>query len=426
MKHNNLSMWIRSKNLFISGNEDSEKITHLCLDGGKFGIPQNLHGEFMDIYKKGMLNRNEKYYVCEVPTEVCRMYVDMDFIDNKVMNTAIIVKYTKAIQEVIEEYYGNFDILVCKNKSTEITKNKTKYTKTGVHLIWPELYVKQPNALKLSKLFVNKLKNIFGERHIENIWSDVIDSSVYNRKVPSLRMVGSRKISRNMKGEFVDSGRKYLPSVLFKKDGSQIKIGKNVKEIRPYLETCFLRVFEAETPWVKEIENCIGEIKTPSTNKKIHELKNNDSLVVEIENFINGLGVTGWDECSVRSVVKDKKFYTIKVDDTMYCMNKEDDHNSCGIYFVISEKGLKQRCFCRCDTTEGRVDGKCSDYSSKNFKIPPLLYSKLFGYTKQDMTKKRFSVDNCFPPFDLLEKHPIKYGSMLKNTIMFYDRKKDS
>jgi hypothetical protein len=62
-----------------------------------------------------------------------------------------------------------------------------------------------------------------------------------------------------------------------------------------------------------------------------------------------------------------------------YCMNLRNDHNSNNVYFVITKDGLRQKCFCRCDTLERRASGKCKDFVSKPFPLPEGLRYKLFG-----------------------------------------------
>ena len=66
--------------------------------------------------------------------------------------------------------------------------------------------------------------------------------------------------------------------------------------------------------------------------------------------------------------------------DCNFCMNVMKEHNNAGIYFQINKSGVCQRCFCKCDTVEGRLTGKrCSEYASQKFLLPPKLYKHFFG-----------------------------------------------
>ena len=415
MMYNKLSLWLREHNFFLKTGT-GERVTHLCLDGGQLNIPQDYHNEFLDMYKECFSNEEEKYYICEVPTEVSRMYVDMDFISETKIKLNEIVRMVKRIQETVSEYYEPKTIIICTTKSIRIEKNNKKMVKTGIHLIWPELYVKNLTALKLSKLFVKSMTSKFGEREAYNPWNDVIDSNVYNQKLPSLRMIGSRKVKREG-GDIVDVGRAYIPTDVIDERGNHVSITK--KDLPNYIGKSFIRVYEGETQWLKDIEN-IAQVNSVNTMDKKIKLANADELCSVVEDFITSRGIEPWEDITVRSVIKETSFYIIKVSDSMYCMNKQAEHASCGIYFIVHKDGMKQKCFCKCDTTENRLHGICSEYASEPFKLTKELKDKLFKDTK---SKKNvysgYNPDNSFPSFGLIKSSPDKFESMLANTINY-------
>jgi len=45
-----------------------------------------------------------------------------------------------------------------------------------------------------------------------------------------------------------------------------------------------------------------------------------------------------------------------------HCANLGRQHNSNTVYFVVTREGVSQRCYCRCETTEGRAFGLCRDF----------------------------------------------------------------
>lgn len=420
MMYNELNHWLRKNGLFMSQNEVGRDTTHLCMDGGRLSVPSDRHSEFMSMYKKCFSDKREKYYICEIPTKVSRMYVDMDIIDTTKIDERVIIIITQIIQSSIIEYFGEKDTIVCKSKHTNITKNDKKYIKTGIHLIWPDLYVSNMTALKLSKIFVKALTSSLGERPTYNPWNDVIDSNVYNQKLPSLRMVGSRKVKRDSSGQMVDVGRAYLPFAVVKQQDVLLVDENNLSE---YIDKSFIRVFESGSESLKELPNVALAATVNSIQKKAYNMKGADELCADIEEFISGCGVEQWECITVKSVIKEKLFYTVKVADTMYCLNKQAEHGRCGIYFVIFESGMIQKCFCKCDTTEGRVNGKCSDYSSKYFELGSSLARKLFINLKIKKDIKRYNPGNSFPSFKLLELDPEAFNIMLTNTVNFYDMK---
>lgn len=77
------------------------------------------------------------------------------------------------------------------------------------------------------------------------------------------------------------------------------------------------------------------------------------------------------------------RYYVIRTN-SRYCQNIEREHTSNGIYFVLNLTGLYQKCYCRCNTTEGRLSGlRCMDYHSKGVRVPDRLKEVLFPYTDE-------------------------------------------
>lgn len=64
-----------------------------------------------------------------------------------------------------------------------------------------------------------------------------------------------------------------------------------------------------------------------------------------------------------------------------YCQNVKREHNSNTIYFMASGRDgtVAQRCWCQCDTLEGRQEGYCKDYTSQSVKLPNDLIVLLFN-----------------------------------------------
>lgn len=62
-----------------------------------------------------------------------------------------------------------------------------------------------------------------------------------------------------------------------------------------------------------------------------------------------------------------------------WCGNIGRAHNSNNVYFQLTRAGVCQRCYCRCDTTEGRRHGLCKDYSSAVWPVPERVIDAFFG-----------------------------------------------
>jgi len=80
----------------------------------------------------------------------------------------------------------------------------------------------------------------------------------------------------------------------------------------------------------------------------------------------------------VHKVGSDGSSYFLARTDSAFCMNKSGEHNNNNIYFCITKKGLFQKCFCRCPTKEGRKHGKCSEYTSSPYLMPPYVLEVFF------------------------------------------------
>lgn len=421
MRDGKLTKWLFENRCFIS-KDDKRSFTHLCLDGGKLCISQSLHDEFIKMYIQGL--KEEKYYICEVPTSICRMYCDLDFIDKDIYDLDKIKEIVKVIHDTVKYYYDkSFNITVCMTTSKNVTREKKQMVKTGVHLIWENLYVSKKNALNLSKQFVKDLKEKFGERPEYNKWDDVIDDCVYSEKSASLRMVGSSKISKKRRTDketgktemvLVDEKRIYKPVWVYSEDKENT--------FSDNLEKCIIRVYEAETEWVDDIPEYIPPEKSKKGVYNGVSVANADPIFYKVEKFIRKQTLPEWDR-PLRMLKNQGKFYIAKIDSGMYCLNIKRDHNSCGIYFQIFEEGLVQRCFCRCKTKEGRQFGFCSNFKSRYFMLPYELKALMFPckkkkrIVKKDILSSYSGTTSLFGSYSSLKKNRNSYLKMSMNTI---------
>lgn len=70
-------------------------------------------------------------------------------------------------------------------------------------------------------------------------------------------------------------------------------------------------------------------------------------------------------------------YYLVRIN-SCFCMNVGREHENNSVFFLINEQGLFQKCFCTCDTKEGRRDGRCRDYASTPFRMPEYVTKVLF------------------------------------------------
>ena len=63
------------------------------------------------------------------------------------------------------------------------------------------------------------------------------------------------------------------------------------------------------------------------------------------------------------------------------CGNVSDggEHKNCTIYFMLTRRGVHQRCFCPCDTLDRRVAGLCKDYAGPVMPVPAHVVDAFLG-----------------------------------------------
>lgn len=409
MKESGLCSWLYKNNCFLK-SDSGIKHTHLCLDGGKLNIPDELMSEFFKEYSKGVRNK-ETYYICECNTPVTKMYCDFDFVCDEKIDITFITEVCKIISEVIKFHFkDSYNLLVCTSPCKSVVKNDVQKIKTGVHLVVPDLFVSIENALGLSKLFVTTLKN----KYPNYDWGTIIDDHVYDN---GLRMICSGKIGKNK----TVSNEYYYPRIVIKTvDTLQMfDISSDFNKLEEFLGYCCIRSTRNERP-TDPIESI------PVIRKKRVDTTVVKSVEERVESFIRQQTIPQWNS-SLIQFKKQNSFYTAKID-SMYCMNTEREHNSCGIYFLITEMGLIQRCFCKCNTTEGRKNGLCSEFKSDLFPLPKDLKIMLFG--RETKTKKKQVLSGkmqveTFSSNSMMQKEETTqmYLKMSMNTIRFIESK---
>ena len=76
-----------------------------------------------------------------------------------------------------------------------------------------------------------------------------------------------------------------------------------------------------------------------------------------------------------------------------YCSNIGKNHNSEHIYFKLNREGICQKCFCKCDTMDGRKYGFCKDYSSTIIPCTPHL-RKILNFKEIKIYKTKIKKNN--------------------------------
>ena len=403
MRDNSLKEWLNSNN-FLCVEDDDRKPTHLFLDGGRATIPYDRLGEFYDVYSFCINNKNE-LFVVETKTDIFRLFADIDFLIEKnsdKQNEYTIIDIVKHIQSVITDLYNEpKKVIICDSQDKKTIKNGKEYIKQGFHLFWRDIYIDRKNALIIRNKCISRLRLIYGERDENNKWDDVFDGCVY--KANGIRLNGSYKISRSKnkdtgKSDFKVEYRCYNIMLILNGHDEDVEYTNKLKNsMRNTLEDTTIRTRFTEITDIpnKDVlyedndvcDDC--EEDTKEEEATVKRVNKNNKKHQEISRYFSIHAPECYKKSSVKSILhmEESDIYIIKTNSS-YCQNILRNHNSCGIYFVLSKNGMTQKCYCRCKTLEGRLHGLCSAYSSEY--IPCSLHiNKLLGWENQKKNPKR-------------------------------------
>ena len=181
--------------MFAEHRCSAAPFTHLIIGGGKFRLPPEQEDEFLRRYALD-LRRGHHHYFVEQRTEVFRMLADVDADDDHEWQHDEVVSFAQAWQHVVALLFPLLSghqrrvvILTTVNK-----RDKSGALKTGVHLVWPELWVTAADAYTLSDVVVQHLERERPRPPPRKPWREVIDDCVY--KGNGLRMAGAFKHAR--------------------------------------------------------------------------------------------------------------------------------------------------------------------------------------------------------------------------------------
>jgi hypothetical protein len=457
--------------------------THLDMMNGKFSIleeastskfPLDNEEYFLKLYSLVYLQGKKMWFI-ETRTPVFRFFMDLDFEQPESLTPIKIELIAFVVNRSIKKFFVNENtrmiccttsfkkvqcsgcICICNEdpgciscKGTGRTGKNAKgkecdkcagihpiKKKTGVHLIWPELYVRTEQCLDMRETVIADLISTFGQRTPPfNDWTEVVDNSVY--RMSGLRMVGSRKaeVCPNCKGKRkiadehciecrrsgrVDRGRPYAP--LFVTDSSGRRDSGKEKE---YEANYYLLILDTK---IRTNKDCTAgfvipdgfPLAEPDEKKKNKKTPvrfarvGNDSPEAEaMQTFFKSCPQPKYAELVVTSVLKSSKAsntYLVNVSglNCTYCQNVGRCHRSNRIYFVVSPDGIAQRCHDTSEKLEGDMKyGLCRDYLSAKMKMSSSITQLLFP---EDLPKEASTVLSDAP--SITRSSELKLRSLL-------------
>lgn len=429
---NSLTKWLKITNQFNKTDSD-EKPSHLLLNGYTLYVKNENIPIFNKKYVECLIN-GDKLYIVECRKKIFKLFFDLDFLltqdkyslllENINSNESdnIFLEFIKIINDVIFDYYERYyDCIVTtadikkikkmlKNDENPENFNSEELIKKGFHLHFPDIYIDKNYALEIRKtclLRLSKYNNMFS-----NSIADIVDEHVF--VTSGLRLTGSNK------GHFISQTKEFID------------------DERPYNLLFTLRNNEINTDMYQILKNnmetLINKTSIITSEEFITNIKHNPNLdgdedENECENTVNNLNNTGnsgtWKRLHKDDIrhIEILRFFNIYVKDytikdikrifysenesiyilcsqSKYCTNIGRNHNSEHIYFKLNRDGICQRCFCRCDTLDGRKHGYCKDYKSDIIPCTPQL-KKILNFKEIKIDKTKILKNNKMNSSDL-------------------------
>lgn len=371
------------------------KATHLLLNGGKLTVLPDREREFIEKYAKA-LERKEKQYIVECRPVIFKFMIDLDIKEpegSKEWDKKNITDLVATIQKVVYEFYEiDMNVICLAAPPKSITSKKAKYTKTGIHLIWPRHFTNTSDALLLRQGILQRIKEKYGERHPENPWEDVFDERIYTSN--GYRMVGSDKFTRGS-----PEGREYWPLFVVDSEGNSrdayfTRISTDMEALVLDTSIRFVPV-KVSIPitkvpqWLSIDEEVSQKIKKKAVGSKVSRIDVCSKEYGGLVEFMREKLPSIYRNQNIKSIQRYPDDNILIITDSRHCLNLGREHNSCGIYFFATEKGVYQKCLCPCINMKDRIFGYCKDYTSSCFEFNDELRETLFKKKKKSLKKNK-------------------------------------
>ena len=361
------SAWLRDHGWLMGYSAADKKATHLLLEGGKAHVPAEASGAFLNAYALAVV-RGVQPSVVELRTPIFRLFMDLDIkVDSR--GKMCFFSVVEIIQNKVAEFFDASDgprLIVCDTTPSTLSDGGTK---AGRHLVWPSIYVKTHTALALRTLIVDELETTMSGACTKP-WDAVVDKCVFVSN--GLRMPWSVKGRGNM--------AIYTPTSLWigASESCAIDPPSGVSSIREWVKDLSIRVFGVEeTPLREGVEVpmmlgdsvCVGSVG--GTTRRLAEF-------ADVTQDLIACLPPEFSEARVTGIMQTETCFLLR-SSSQYCINRGTRHNSCGTFYVLTLRGVRQKCFCTCETTENRQWGLCRDFASEYFSVPVSILKRFFG-----------------------------------------------
>lgn len=404
-------------------DENIKLRTHNLMDGGELSVPDTEYDTFLRACAESICDGEKLFVVEQRSHPAYKLFFDLDIfmykiVDHNDLYVRICKILVSTLNELFDDSIEHFDIICSTNDVKQARKNQNECYKYGVHITSPTLVVNKENMIKIREAVVQKFQNNM-DKDGPTSWNDDIDKVVYESN--GFRMIFSRKgckckcshkqrdLCEKCGGTGkIDEGRPYFPFLTMKNDYSytthdntisfdfvydmlkktsiRITSPAKVVEFNKSPPSWFedMSLFDVpdglitQAPKKRKLSEGLESVESKLENKKdlkasdlesfntwFHTLCNKKQLPKQYKGIIIEQAFS-FTNNNVRSNV-------IARIDSQYCINIGREHSTNTVYMLVNTLTKKafMKCYCRCDTTEGRrsiVKGKkqmCKDFTSQ-------------------------------------------------------------
>lgn len=363
-------LWCKEQG-FVGGS----RLSHVLMDGGVLSVPFERLNDFYGAYVDAV-NRGEKIFVVEQKTEKFNFFVDLDYKDTEELSLDRLEEICATMCDRVSTF-SPAEALV----SVAEPKPCGGRIKHGIHVNWSGFVVDHGSAMALHSHIVSALTILFPSMP----WNDIVDTSVYgggrkNAKGSGFRMPWSHKRAKHEacggagcaecdRGK-VTQGQ-YRPVFVYA-GGALTWIDDREPSV-DILRRATLRTEATDHVVVQGSVREEGSFAAHETKDVFGDAETQGRLEAFIQKNMDGQGST-----SVTKIFVHDKIHLVSTN-SKYCENIKRDHASNHVWFLIEGDGtIKQKCFCRCETTVGRAHGFCRDFSGRAHVLPDKIARAMY------------------------------------------------
>ena len=352
--------------------------THLLLTGGKLGVPESDAGAFLNAYALAVV-RGERPCVVEIRTSLFGYFVDLDIrVRGEYPGDAALQALCAAVAGAAGAAFETVPPRAVACRAALKTESDGSI-KVGVHLHWPGTVVSARTALAVRGVILASLKSAAASLtgFEDQPWDSVVDAAVY--KGSGLRMAWS--------GKYAGDDRVYAPWLEYdapSREWAACEEARGVAAIRGWVGTLSVRV-SAVTSATPLGPALAAALETTADSDAVLETTavQTASLgpyasVLPLLDAVLPLEFVG--QRFVGLLTTDRGGFVLR-STSRYCLNLGRAHRSNNVYFVLTRAGISQRCYCRCETTDGRRSGLCRKFVSETWSVPPRVFDAFFPDT---------------------------------------------